>query len=457
MHRDVELAKEPIGKLLIKYSVPAIIGMVVNSLYNVVDRMFIGQIPDIGYLAITGVGITMPVLTIILGLAMLVGIGATSLISIRLGEGKKEEAEKVLGNAFVVAIIMAIILMIVGLMCASSLLGAFGGDAQTIPYGTKYINIFLLGTIFNVSSFVFTSIMRADGSPRMSAMCMVIGCVINIILDAVCIFVFNMGIQGAALATIISQFITAVIGMYYFTKGKSNLKIHRGNLKLEAAIVKSIFIIGAAPCAMQLAISLVQVVMNKVLDATGGQIAIGAMTSISAIIMLVLMPIFGINQGAQPIIGYNYGAKNYERSKKTSLLSMAFATVILVIGFVIIQLFPETFVKMFDGSGSMLEVAAPGLRLYSLTMPILAVSIMGSNYFQAVGKAKIATLLSLLRQVVILIPVILIMSKLGGLTGVWLAQPVSDIISTIIVGIILIKEFRSYKTIDKENIVEEMA
>lgn len=445
MNRDMELLNEPVAKLLIKYSVPAIIGMVVNSLYNVVDRMFIGQIPDIGYLAITGVGITMPILTIILGLAMLVGIGATSLISIRLGEGKKQEAQQVLGNAVVLAGIMGIVLMVVGLLCASDLLGAFGGNEETIPYGKQYINIFLLGTIFNVSSFVFTSIMRADGSPKMSAACMIVGCGINIILDAVCIFILNMGIQGAALATIISQIITAVIGLYYFTKGKSNLKIHKENLKIELSIVKSIFIIGTAPCAMQLAVSLVQVVMNKVLNATGGQIAIGAMTSISAIVMLVLMPIFGINQGAQPIIGYNYGAKNYERSKKTSLLSIGFATVILTIGFIIIQLSPTTFIKMFDSSGSMLEIAAPGLRLYTLTMPIIAISIMGSNYFQAIGKAKIATLLSLLRQVVILIPVILIMSKLGGLTGVWLAQPISDIISTIIVGTLLILEFKSYK------------
>lgn len=454
MSRDIELSNEPIGKLLIKYSIPAIIGMLVNSLYNVVDRIFIGNIPNIGYLAITGVGITMPILTIILGLAMLVGIGATSLISIRLGQGKKEEAEKVLGNAVTIAVIMGIILMICGMLFAGELLGAFGGNEQTIPYGKKYIDIFLVGTIFNVSSFVFTSIMRADGSPKMSAACMIIGCVINVILDAVCIFGLNMGIQGAALATIISQVVTAVIGLYYFTKGKSNLKLHKENLKLKGFIVKSIFVIGTAPCVMQLAISLVQVVMNKVLNETGGQIAIGAMTSISAIVMLVLMPIFGINQGAQPIIGYNYGAKNYERAKKASLLAMGFATVILVIGFAIIQLAPATFIKMFDGDGTMLEIATPGLRLYTITMPILAISIMGSNYFQAIGKAKMATFLSLLRQVVILIPVILIMAKVGGLKGVWLAQPMSDMISTIIVGAILIKEFKSYKVAISQSISE---
>lgn len=445
MNRDMELANQPIGKLLLKYSIPAIIGMVVNSLYNVVDRMFIGQIPDIGYLAITGVGITMPIITIILAFSLLIGSGATALISIKLGQNNKKEAEEVLGNGVVAAIVMALALMIIGLLFASDLLGVFGGNAETIPFGAQYINIFLLGTVFNIISFLFTSVMRADGNPKMSAWCMVIGCIINIILDAVCIFGLNMGIKGAAVATIISQFTTAVIGFYYFTKGKSNLKIRKEYLKIQMPIVKSIVVIGTAPWAMQIAVSLVQVIMNKVLDATGGQIAIGAMTTINTIALLVLMPIFGINQGSQPIIGYNYGAKNYERAKQTSLLSIGFGTIILVAGFIIIHTFPEAFVKMFDGSGSMLEVAVPGLKLYTLMMPILGVSVIGSNYFQAIGKAKVATILSLLRQVVILVPVIMIMSKVGGLTGVWLAQPISDFFTAVIIGIILMKEFRSYK------------
>lgn len=454
MDRQTELATQPVPKLLLKYSIPAIIGMIVNALYNVVDRMFIGNIPGIGSLAITGVGITMPIITIILGFSMLIGIGATAYISIKLGEGKKEEAEKVLGNAFILAIITGIILTIIGVLFASTLLGVFGGNQDTIPYGVTYINTILIGTIFSVLGFVFTSIMRADGNPKMSAICMVIGCICNIILDAILIFMFNMGIQGAAIATVISQLLTTIIGIYYFTKGKSQLKIKRVDLKLKNSIVKNILIIGAAPCAMQIAVSLVQAVMNNVLDQTGGQEAIGAMTAISAIVMLVLMPIFGMNQGAQPIIGYNYGAKNYKRAKNTNILAMISATIILIIGFIILQAAPGAFVRLFDGEGSIESVAVPGLRLYTITLPILAISIMGSNYFQAIGKARVATLLSLLRQVIVLIPVILIMSRIGGLTGVWLAQPISDIICAVIIGFILMKEFKSYPITKEESDVQ---
>ena len=200
-----------------------------------------------------------------------------------------------------------------------------------------------------------------------------------------------------------------------------------------------------APATMQMAISLVQVVMNNVLNRTGGQVAVAAMGVISAVTMLVLMPIFGINQGAQPIIGYNYGAKNYRRAKETSILSMIAATIILTIGCIIIEIMPGFFVRIFDGTGEIAPVAVPGIRIYVLTLPILAVSIMGSNYFQAIGTAKVATVLSLLRQVLVLIPVIYIASSIGGLTGAWCAQPISDVICTVIVGSVLIKEFRSYK------------
>ena len=450
MNRQQELENTSVGKLLLKYSIPAIIGMLVNALYNVVDRGFIGNIPDVGKAAMAGVVITMPIVTIILGFSMLIGIGTTAYISIKLGEHQKEEAEKALGNGFIIAVLMAIVLMILGLIFAPNLLSLFGGNEETIPYVSQYINLFLMGTLFNVLGFCFTSIMRADGSPKMSSLCMVIGCILNIILDYLFVFVFQMGIQGAALATIISQAVTAIIGLWYFTRGKSNLKIKKQYFKCELNVIKNIIAIGMAPATMQMAISLVQVVMNNVLNETGGQVAIAAMGTISAVTMLVLMPIFGINQGAQPIIGYNYGAKNYKRAKEASILSMIAATIILTIGCIIIEIMPGVFVRIFDGTGEIAPVAIPGIRIYVVTLPILAVSIMGSNYFQAIGKAKVATVLSLLRQVLVLIPVIYIASFIGGLTGAWCAQPISDVICTVIVGAVLIKEFKSYRQPDEE-------
>lgn len=445
MNGQLELANVPIGKLLLKYSIPAIIGMLVNALYNVVDRIFIGNIPGVGDAAIAGITITMPIVTIILGFAMLVGIGTTAYISIKLGEHKRDEAERALGNGVVLGAIFAIILTIIGVLSAPFLLQIFGGNETTIPFGRAYINIFLYGTIFNILGFGLTGIMRADGNPKMSSICMVMGCGLNIILDALLINVLGMGIEGAAIATIISQAFTAAVGLWFFTKGKSHLKIKRSNLKLAPSVVKNILAIGFAPAAMQMALSVVQAIMNNVLAIHGGQTAIASMGVISSVTMLILMPIFGINQGAQPIIGFNYGAKAYKRARDTSILSMIVATVILTIGCIIIECFPTIFVNLFDGSGTITPVAVPGLRIIVSTLPILSVSIMGSNYFQAIGKAKVATVLSLLRQVIILIPMIYICSSVAGLTGAWAALPLSDVISTVVIGIILLKEFKGYK------------
>ena len=457
MNKQKEHEEKPIGALLLKYSIPAVVGMLVNALYNVVDRIFIGQMEGVGEAAIAGVVITAPIVTIIFAFCMLIGIGSTAFISIKLGEHQADEAERTLGNGVVLAVIMSVILMILGLMFANSLLGAFGGNEETIPYGMEYIRVFLYGTFFNVVGFCLTSIMRADGHPHMSSICTVIGCVLNIILDYVFIFIFDMGIGGAALATIISQAVSTLISIWFFTKGGSNLKLKKKYFKLESKTVKSILAIGLAPSVMQMAISLVQIITNNALNDTGGQVAVASMGVITSIVMLVLMPIFGINQGGQPIIGYNYGAKNYKRARQTSIISMISATVILAIGFAVIQLQPQMFINWFDGSGNIAEVAVPGIKRYTLTVPILAITIMGANYFQAIGKAKMATILSLLRQVLILIPMIYICAAVGGLTGVWYAQPISDVICTFIIGAILLREFRSYsKKLPQENEVSSL-
>ncbi len=303
------LGEESELKLLIKYSVPAIIGMLVNALYNIVDRIFIGHIPGVGPMAITGVGITMPIMSILLGFGMLIGIGATANISIKFGQNKRKDAEKILGNSVVLITIISLVLTIVGIVFANSILHLFGASEATIFYAKEYINVILLGTIFNLMSFSLYSTIRADGNPKMSAAVMVLGCIINVILDAVFIFVFNLGIKGAALATVISQIVTTLIMLYYYTLGGSNLKLKFETLKLDWRLVKIVLAIGVAPFSMQMAASVVQVIANNALRMYGGDLAIGAMAAISSIAMIFLMPIFGINQGSQPIIGYNYGAK----------------------------------------------------------------------------------------------------------------------------------------------------
>lgn len=445
------LGEESEIKLLIKYSVPAIIGMLVNALYNIVDRMFIGHIPGVGSMAITGVGVTMPIMSILLGFGMLVGIGATANISIKFGQNNRKDAEKILGNSVVLITIISLVLTVIGIGFANNILHLFGASDATMLYAKEYINVILLGTIFNLMSFSLSSTMRADGNPKMSAAIMVLGCVINVILDAVFIFVFNLGIKGAALATVISQIVSTLIALYYYTLGGSNLKLKFETLKLDWRLVKIILAIGIAPFSMQIAASAVQVIANNALKTYGGDLAIGAMAAISSISMIFLMPIFGINQGSQPIIGYNYGAKKYERAQKTVKLAMIAATIILVIGGIFIQALPSVAISMFNADPKLLEIGVPGLRIYLFMMPIIGISIIGSNYFQSIGKAKLATFLSLLRQVILLIPLTLILPKVAGLglIGVWLAGPVSDFLSTIITGIFIAKEFK------KEYIIED--
>ena len=305
-------------------------------------------------------------------------------------------------------------------------------------------------------SFSLYSTIRADGNPKMSAAVMVLGCIINVILDAVFIFVFNLGIKGAALATVISQIVTTLIMLYYYTFGGSNLKLKFETLKLDWGLVKIVLAIGVAPFSMQMAASVVQVIANNALRMYGGDLAIGAMAAISSIAMIFLMPIFGINQGSQPIIGYNYGAKKYERAQKTVKLAMiAATTTILVLGGILIQAFPALVISMFNSDPKLLEIGVPGLRIYLFMMPIIGISIIGSNYFQSIGKAKLATFLSLLRQVILLIPLTLVLPKIAGLglTGVWLAGTLSDFLSTIITGLFIIKEFKKEDSIEDKKAI----
>lgn len=445
------LGTEPIGKLLLRYSLPAIIGMMVNGLYNVVDRVFIGNMPGVGPLAITGLGVTMPVMTIILAFGMLIGIGAATNISIKLGQGKKDEAEKLIGNSITLSVIVGLIIMAIGLLFGDQILKVFGASEDSLQYAKAYINIILIGTVFNLIGFVFNSTIRGDGNPKLSAKIMVVGCLLNIILDAVFIFVVNMGIGGAALATIISQFITAIWGLSYYIKGKSNLKLNKSNLKLDKSLVYTIIVIGAAPFAMQIAASGVQVISNNALRTYGGDLAIGAMATINSIIMMVGLPIVGISQGAQPIIGFNYGCKKYDRVEQTLKLATIASTIGLTIGWVVVQLYPEPIVSMFNKDAELVKISVDGIRKYLFMMPLIGMSMIGSNYIQSIGNAKQSMFLGLLRQVILLVPMMLILPKFLGLDGVWFSQPVADVISFIITFIVVNKEVKSHKDKDIED------
>ena len=451
MGHQNDLGKAPIEKLLLKYSIPAIIGMIVNALYNIVDRMFIGRIPHVGSLALTGVGITMPIMSIILAFGMLIGIGSTANISLNLGRGNKRDAERLIGSALTLSVIIGITLTIIGLIFLNPILNIFGASDNTLIYAKQYLIVILLGSTFSILSFALSSTVRADGNPKMASFTMIIGCIANVILDYLFVFVFNMGIKGAAFATVISQIISSFMLLYYYTLGKSNLKLKLQNLKLSKRLVLITFAIGIAPFATQIANSLVQVVANNSLKAYGNDLSIGAMTIISSINMIFFMPIFGINQGCQPIIGFNYGAKKYNRAKKTFIVAAISATIICTIGGILIQAFPKFAISLFNNDPELTAVSVKGVRLYLLMMPIVGINIVSTSYFQSIGKAKISMFVSLLRQVILLIPFTIILPLFMGLDGIWAAGACADFLSVLITVLLLISEFKSLNKLQQKQ------
>jgi putative MATE family efflux protein len=441
--RQKRLANESVLKLLVSFSIPAIIGMLVNALYNIVDRIFIGKMEGVGQYAITGVGLNFPIMTVIMAFAMLAGIGAAATISIRLGQNKKDDAEKILGNAFVLSLIFSVIVTIVGLLSIDKLLPIFGASENTFGYAKDYIVIILTGTVFNITAFSMNHCIRAEGNPKRAASTMLVGAVLNTILDPLFIFTFNMGVKGAALATIISQAASAAWVLSYFLTGKSSLKLRLSNLKLIPDIVKSIFSIGISPFSMQIAASVVSITANKSLMTYGGDLAIGAMTVINSVSTLFLMPIFGLNQGSQPIIGFNYGAKSYKRVKDALKYAIMAGTSIVVVGFVLVQVFAPQVIQVFNNNAELVAIGSTGIRIYLFMLPVVAFQIISGNYFQSVGKAKVSMFLSLLRQVILLIPLYIILPKIfGTLTSVWFAGPIADATASILSGIFLFRELK---------------
>lgn len=452
MNNQKRLGEVGIGKLLLEFSIPAIIGMLVNTLYNIIDRIYIGNIPEIGNLAITGVGITMPLMTIMLAFGMLVGIGTATRISIKLGEHDKESAEYHLGNAFVLLILISICLTAIGLIFMRPLLNMFGASSNTIGYAIDYIRVIFMGTIFSMISFGLNHSIRSDGSPKIAMLSMLIGAITNIILDPIFIFTLGLGVKGGAIATVISQVVSSVWILYYFTKGKGVLKIRRKYLKLNKEIVISIFLIGMSPFSMQIAQCAVQVISNNSLKLYGGDAAIGAMTIINSLAMIFLMPIFGLNQGMQPIVGYNFGAKKYDRTKKTLKYTATVATIIVTTGFLIVETIPKLLISIFNRNSEILNIGASGMRIFLMMLPLIGAQIVTTNYFQSIGKVKVSMFLSLLRQVIILIPFLIVIPKFMGLTGIWVAGAASDFISAMItLTVFLIYNNNLKKEISNQN------
>ena len=441
MERINQLGAEKITRLLWQFSLPAIIGMMVNALYNVIDRVFIGN--AIGRYGLAGITISFPIMIFLMAFGMLIGIGSTTLISLRLGEQKKESAEEVLGNCLILLLIGSVVLGGLGLLFIEPLLKLFGASHEVLSYAKQYLTVILLGTPLQGIGFGMNNIIRADGKPKLAMVTMLLSAILNAALCPVFIFWLGWGIAGAAIATVTAQGISALWVLSYFLSGKSNLKLTYQNLRLRGQVVSSIILMGLAPFLMQIAASFINIILNKSLVHYGGDQALAAMGLVSSLLMLIVMPVFGINQGMQPIIGYNYGAKNYGRVKETLRISILAATAVVVVGFAAVMFFPAQMLSIFGKKDqALIDVGVEALRIFLLMLPVVGFQIVGASYFQGVGKAPQAMFLSLTRQVVLLIPALLILPRFFGLVGVFYAGPTADFGSALLTGIWLFFELR---------------
>ncbi len=423
-----------------EYSVPAIIGTLVNSLYNIVDRIFIGQ--GVGALAISGLAITFPVTILASALGMLVGVGAASRISISLGEKKKHTAEQILGNSLLLILLFNAVLMTLFYIYLDNILLAFGATENTLPFARDYLQIVLIGNVFISLCYSFNNMMRASGYPKKAMITMLIGAILNIILDPIFIFVFKLGIAGVAWATVISMFVGMLFVMHHFVQKDSLIRLRKETVRLDKNIVLAIVSIGLSPFFMQVAASGVAVLLNTSLLKYGGDLAVGAYGILNSMLLIIIMTVVGLNQGTQPIIGYNYGAMNFTRVKDTFYYTVKVATIITSVGFIIGMFFPRQFAGAFTGDRALLDIAENGIRLSLIAFPIVGFQVVAGSFFQSIGQAKKAIIQSVSRQVIFLVPALLIFPTLFGLNGVWIAIPVSDFLASLLSLYLLIGQIK---------------
>ncbi|MEA5025179.1 Multidrug export protein MepA [bioreactor metagenome] len=441
MNRNLEMRDEKIDKLLWKFSLPAIIGMLVNALYNIVDRIFVGQ--GVGYIGIAATTVAFPIMIINMATSMLIAIGATALISIRLGEQKKEEAEKIAGNATGLLILLPLLLTIVYLIFTDPILKLFGASAEVLPYARDFTHIIMLGSVSGSIAFGMNNFIRAEGNPRYAMLTQIIGAVLNVILNYTFIFKLGLGIKGSALASICSQTVSALFVLGYYFTNRSTIKIHLRNLKPQPSIVFSILVIGFAPFAMQIANSIQQTILNKTLMVYGGDIALSAVGIIMSISTIIFMPIVGISQGAQPLIGFNYGAKQYDRIKETLKKSVLFSTILAAVGYVVIRIWPYQIIGLFSKDDvALTQLTVHAMLVFFALLPLIGIQILCSSYFQAVGKPLQSTLLNLSRQVLLFIPLLLILPNFWGIEGVWRTAPIADSLAVLITSTVILFEMK---------------
>ena len=441
--KEASLGTDQIGSLLFKLALPAILAQIINVLYNMVDRMYIGHIPDIGPNALTGVGVTMPVIMAISAFAALVSMGGAPRASIMMGKGKNEEAEKIMGNCTTMLAVLAILLTVIFLAFGKPILLMFGASGNTISYAWAYMQIYSIGTIFVQLSLGLNAFINAQGYAKTGMLTVAIGAVCNIILDPIFIFGLDMGVRGAALATIISQAVSSVWGVKFLTGAKSTLRIRLKNMRPKGKYIFPSLALGAAPFIMQFTESILSVCFNTSLLRYGGDIAVGAMTILTSVMQFSMLPLQGLTQGAQPIISFNYGAENIQRVKEAFHLllksSMIYSSLLWAISIFV----PQVFIAIFTGNAELAAYTKWAIRIYMAVSLLFGIQIACQQTFIALGNFKTSVFLALLRKVILLIPLIFILPHLipNQVLGVFLAEPIADFLAVSVTSILFYREY----------------
>lgn len=437
------LGTENIGKLLMQYAVPAIIAMTASSLYNMVDSIFIGH--GVGTMAISGLALTFPLMNLAAAFGSLVGVGASTLISVKLGQRDYDTAQRVLGNVFVLNILLGVAFTVVVMAFLDPILYFFGGSDETVGYARDYMQIILLGNAVTHLYLGLNAVLRSSGHPQKAMYATIATVVINTILDPVFIYGFGWGIRGAAIATIVAQAISLMWQLRIFGNKEELLHFHRGIFRLKRKIVFDSLAIGMSPFLMNMAACFIVILINQGLKEHGGDLAIGAFGIVNRLVFIVVMIVMGLNQGMQPIAGYNFGAGLYARVIKTLKLTIIYATCITTFGFIVGMLFSNLVVSIFTSDAELIGLSAKGLRIVVMFFPIIGFQMVTANFFQSIGQASKAIFLSLTRQMMLLLPCLIILPRFFGVAGVWYSMPISDLLASLIAGAMLMWQFRKFK------------
>src|SRR5574344_780852 len=439
----LSLGTKPVGGLLMQYAIPAIIAMTASSLYNMIDSIFIGQ--GVGPLAISGLAVTFPLMNLSAAFGAMVGVGASTLISMKLGQKDYATAENVLGNVLVMNIIIGLLFSVVALTFLDPILYFFGASKDTISYARDFMVIILIGNVFSHLYFGLNAVLRAASKPKQAMYATIFTVVLNTALDPLFIYTLNMGIQGAATATILSQVLALAWQMKLFSNKRELLHFKPGIYRLKKHIVKNIIAIGLSPFSMNVCACLVVIFINKGLQRYGGDMAVGAYGIANRIGFIFVMIVMGVNQGMQPIAGYNYGAQQMARVRKVLNYSIIAATIITTIGFIIGEFLPWQCARLFTTDSELIKMSVNGMRINMLAFPIIGYQMVVANFFQSIGKAGISIFLSLTRQLIFLIPLLVVLPHFWGVDGIWYSLPISDTMAAVMAAVMIISHIKKIK------------